>query len=71
MSFLHSDRTNDLDWCCHVLDYHSDMIPLEDWGSFNSTNGKTEWKKRNCNNLVGGKNKHRCSGDYYVKDKIR
>ena len=69
--FLLLDRTNDLDWCCLILDYYSDMVPLEDWGSFNSTNGRSEWKQRNCNNLVGGKNKHQCSGDYFVKDKNR
>ena len=45
------------------------MVPLEDWGSFNSTNGRTEWKQRNCDNLVGGKNKNRCSGGYFVKNK--
>ena len=45
------------------------MVPLEDWGSFNSTNGRAEWKQRNCDNLVGGENKHHCSGDYFVKDK--
>ena len=69
MNFQNSDRTNDLDWCCHVLGSYSDMVPLEDWGSFNSTNGRAEWKQRNCDSLVGGKNKHHCSGDYFIKNK--
>ena len=56
------DRTNDLDWCCLVLDKHSDMIPNKNLGSFNSSNGQFEWNQKDCNTLVGGENKHRCSG---------
>ena len=59
---LSLERTNDLGWCCLVLDKHSDMIPNENFGSFKSSNGQSEWNQKDCNNLVGGPNKHRCSG---------
>ena len=49
---LSLERTSDLDWCCLVLDKHSDMIPSKNWGSFNSSNGLSEWNQKDCNNLV-------------------
>ena len=48
-------RANNLNWCCRI-GYQYNIIPRKTWGTVNKNNPlKMEWRKRACDNLIGGK----------------
>ena len=59
----------DWKWCCKYINEYSDMIPNVRWGRYQTLlhvnhNAKERemWTKKDCNHLIGGKEKTFCLG---------
>ena len=54
--------------CCGLVQKYPDLIPGVTWGGMkNNEEGKKQWTKTDCHNVVGGKSKSNCGRYFYIE----